>query len=81
MKKLLGAVVVMILFADINTVNAHSGGTDRYGCHTNHSTGEYHCHNSKRNENSKSMKNKITKKENKAKENLKDEIKKIVTMN
>lgn len=25
----------------------HSGGTDRYGCHTNHSTGDYHCHNRK----------------------------------
>ncbi|WP_025552328.1 YHYH domain-containing protein [Sphingobium fuliginis] len=25
----------------------HSGGTDSNGCHTNHSTGEYHCHNRK----------------------------------
>ncbi|WP_348627055.1 YHYH domain-containing protein [Mesorhizobium sp. M4B.F.Ca.ET.049.02.1.2] len=23
---------------------AHSGGTDANGCHTNHKTGEYHCH-------------------------------------
>jgi len=23
---------------------AHSGGTDKCGCHTNRSTGEYHCH-------------------------------------
>jgi hypothetical protein len=23
---------------------AHSGGTDAYGCHTNHATGVYHCH-------------------------------------
>lgn len=22
----------------------HSGGLDRYGCHTDHSTGRYHCH-------------------------------------
>lgn len=22
----------------------HSGGTDARGCHTNHSTGVYHCH-------------------------------------
>lgn len=22
----------------------HSGGTDSNGCHTNHKTGEYHCH-------------------------------------
>ncbi|MFK4794661.1 YHYH domain-containing protein [Sphingobium sp. ZW T5_29] len=26
---------------------AHSGGTDSNGCHTNHSTGDYHCHNPK----------------------------------
>ncbi|WP_082699561.1 YHYH domain-containing protein [Novosphingobium barchaimii] len=25
----------------------HSGGTDANGCHTNHSTGVYHCHNPK----------------------------------
>ena len=24
--------------------NAHSGGTDQYGCHTQGSTGSYHCH-------------------------------------
>lgn len=29
----------------IADANGHSGGTDRYGCHTNHSTGDYHCHN------------------------------------
>lgn len=23
---------------------AHSGGTDRYGCHRDHKTGVYHCH-------------------------------------
>ena len=23
---------------------AHSGGTDKCGCHTKSSTGEYHCH-------------------------------------
>ncbi len=22
----------------------HGGGLDRYGCHTNHKTGDYHCH-------------------------------------
>ncbi|RYD47353.1 MAG: YHYH domain-containing protein [Sphingomonadales bacterium] len=25
----------------------HSGGTDANGCHMNHSTGVYHCHNPK----------------------------------
>lgn len=29
---------------DTDTVLSHSGGTDRYGCHTNHKTGDYHCH-------------------------------------
>ncbi len=26
---------------------AHSGRTDANGCHTNHATGDYHCHNPK----------------------------------
>lgn len=26
------------------TAPQHSGGTDASGCHTNHSTGVYHCH-------------------------------------
>lgn len=25
----------------------HSGGTDANGCHKNHTTGDYHCHNPK----------------------------------
>ena len=25
-------------------VMAHSGGTNSIGCHTDHSTGVYHCH-------------------------------------
>lgn len=25
-------------------VRGHSGGTDANGCHTNHKTGDYHCH-------------------------------------
>jgi len=29
------------------SVYSHSGRTDSYGCHTKHSTGEYHCHNPK----------------------------------
>ncbi|MGX5729222.1 excalibur calcium-binding domain-containing protein [Pseudoxanthomonas beigongshangi] len=27
-----------------NAAWAHSGGLDRHGCHTQRSTGEYHCH-------------------------------------
>lgn len=30
------------------SVGAHSGGTNADGCHTNHKTGEYHCHNKKK---------------------------------
>ena len=33
---------------------SHSGRTNAYGCHTNHSTGDYHCHNPKRVETNKS---------------------------
>lgn len=29
-------------------VPQHSGGTDANGCHTNHKTGDYHCHNPKK---------------------------------
>ncbi|WP_139134853.1 YHYH domain-containing protein [Magnetovibrio blakemorei] len=25
-------------------VRAHGGGLDSSGCHTNHKTGDYHCH-------------------------------------
>jgi hypothetical protein len=32
---------------DRSTSAQHSGGTDANGCHTNHSTGVYHCHNPK----------------------------------
>ena len=28
----------------VKPVTGHSGGTDAYGCHTNHQTGDYHCH-------------------------------------
>ena len=28
-------------------VDSHSGGTNSDGCHNNHKTGDYHCHNPK----------------------------------
>lgn len=38
----------LLVFSFIVTLSglafAHSGGTDRNGCHTNHKTGTYHCH-------------------------------------
>jgi hypothetical protein len=39
MKKILILLALMVAGAV-----AHSGGTDAYGCHTNHKTGVYHCH-------------------------------------
>jgi hypothetical protein len=52
------AVILFVLFSspyliagiqpdhnhDTETVLGHSGGTDKYGCHTNRKTGDYHCH-------------------------------------
>lgn len=32
------------IIAFATSAYAHSGGTDQNGCHTNHKTGEYHCH-------------------------------------
>lgn len=40
MKKAL--VVAFALIAGL--AHAHSGGTDRQGCHVDHSTGIRHCH-------------------------------------
>lgn len=39
------AATLALLFAGY--VHAHSGGTDANGCHTDHRTGEYHCHKAK----------------------------------
>lgn len=42
MKKLL-SIILVLCFASGYAV-AHSGGTDSNGCHTNHKTGDRHCH-------------------------------------
>ena len=42
------ATAILILSGGVSPATAHSGGTDKYGCHYNHKTGEYHCHNPKR---------------------------------
>ena len=39
----LALAISSIAFASAD-VFAHSGGTDRYGCHTDSRTGVYHCH-------------------------------------
>ncbi|PDS28003.1 YHYH domain-containing protein [Rhizobium phaseoli] len=36
--------VLIVFTLSTSTVAAHSGGTDSNGCHTNHKTGDYHCH-------------------------------------
>lgn len=40
---ILAALTTLAMFLSIDAY-AHSGGTDSNGCHTNHQTGEYHCH-------------------------------------
>lgn len=44
MQKILLASTLLAL--TIVPAQAHSGRTNAQGCHTNHKTGEYHCHNS-----------------------------------
>ena len=44
MKGTIGSVFALMLLASPTDVPAHPGGLDKHGCHTNRSTGEYHCH-------------------------------------
>ncbi|MGE5522604.1 MAG: YHYH domain-containing protein [Rhodospirillaceae bacterium] len=37
-------VLILALLVAAPAALAHSGGTDRAGCHTDHRTGVYHCH-------------------------------------
>ncbi len=41
MKKL---VLIVLAMVTATSVFAHSGGKDKWGCHTDHKTGIYHCH-------------------------------------
>lgn len=41
MKKLL---FICLIGLAVTQVNAHSGGTNPKGCHTNSKTGDHHCH-------------------------------------
>lgn len=38
------ALALLLLSLPSLPLFAHGGGLDRYGCHTNRKTGEYHCH-------------------------------------
>ena len=45
MKNLLSLTFVFLsLIAGAVGASTHGGGTDANGCHTNHKTGDYHCH-------------------------------------
>lgn len=35
---------LIVLMLSVGISFAHSGRTNSSGCHTNHKTGEYHCH-------------------------------------
>ena len=44
--RLVAAVLALCLSFAPLTALGHSGGTDSSGCHTNSSSGDYHCHSS-----------------------------------
>ena len=37
-------LAALLLLVSARTATPHSGGTNADGCHTDHRTGEYHCH-------------------------------------
>lgn len=38
------ALTLLLLTLASTFAQAHSGGKDKYGCHTDRKTGVYHCH-------------------------------------
>jgi hypothetical protein len=42
--KLINLTVLLLSIFLASTVQAHGGGLNSEGCHTNHKTGDYHCH-------------------------------------
>ena len=44
MKGTIRTVLLAMLLVVMPSATAHSGGLDSKDCHTNRSTGEYHCH-------------------------------------
>ncbi len=44
-KSVLPAAIKPVVKPLTTAVVQHSGGTDASGCHKNHATGDYHCHN------------------------------------
>lgn len=44
MRVLIGAALLCMPASFASPVSAHPGGLNAQGCHTNHKTGDYHCH-------------------------------------
>jgi hypothetical protein len=44
MKDIIIDILAALFILGTVAVAAHSGGTDKFGCHLNHKTGVYHCH-------------------------------------
>jgi hypothetical protein len=44
MKKTILAIIAVALCAIGGYAVSHGGGLDKYGCHTDHKHGDYHCH-------------------------------------
>ena len=47
MRILIVLSMFLFLLVSVEPAFSHSGGTNSAGCHTNHQTGGYHCHNAK----------------------------------
>ena len=44
LKKIALAIVAVVTLLSAGFAISHSGGLDKYGCHTDHKNGDYHCH-------------------------------------
>lgn len=44
MRTLIMLSIFLFLLVPVEPTFSHSGRTDSSGCHTNHQTGDYHCH-------------------------------------
>jgi len=45
MKKILATLAAIVgIWTLAGVAVSHSGGLDKYGCHTDHKNGDYHCH-------------------------------------
>lgn len=43
-KAIYDAVLAVVLAGAAGSAISHGGGLDKYGCHKDHKTGDYHCH-------------------------------------